>query len=278
MSAAVDSVWHLCYPEKRLRIGKEKSVRAAVMAKDPQAKRWYIYAHKDKKGNVFYVGKGTGRRAWTDQSSKGAGVGFARHPSWYWYVEKHLNNEFSVEILQDDLTEEEAFDAEHEWMGQYDPDTLINWANFHARHVGPTADEYSQALELARETKQLCNDLRGYSTDDPAAIVALLLEVLLTVYEYAPVIHSLQRTGLVRQLQLEMDRDMGMKGEIKVIERLSFWAKKTGQLQLAGEVAKEYFENFPHDLQYSDVPIIKKRLGHYWLDPETNLGGATASG
>jgi hypothetical protein len=63
-----------------------------------------------------------------------------------------------------------------------------------------------------------------------------------------------------------------MKGEIAVIERLSFWMNKTGQLELAGEIVKEYFENFPHDLLYSDVPKIKKRLRQYWIDPNSKRG------
>lgn len=231
-------------------------------------KRWYIYAHKDTAGNVFYVGKGTGRRAWADRTGTGDGIGSARHESWYWYVDKHLKNEYSVEILQDGLTEDEAFDAEINQMGQYDPDTLINWGNLHARFVGPTQKDYAEAQELARQAKQLCRDLQGYKTDDASAVVGLLVQVLALVYEYAPVLHSLQRTGLVRKIQLEMHGEQQMKGEIAVIDRLSFWMKKTGQLNEAGEIVKEYFETFPNDLRYSEVAAIQKRLAKHWIKPD----------
>ena len=77
---------------------------------------FYVYVHKDKDGKVFYVGKGTGRRAWSK----------SRHPLWQMYVEDRLGGAYEVEIVKSGLTEHEAESAEAEFMEQY-PGQLVNW-------------------------------------------------------------------------------------------------------------------------------------------------------
>jgi len=81
-------------------------------------RKYCVYAHLDNTGKVFYVGKGTGRRAWSTD----------RHPLWSRYVEKHLNGVYQVRILHDNLSEEEAEELEAEWIAQCS-DTVVNWFN-----------------------------------------------------------------------------------------------------------------------------------------------------
>src|SRR3990170_1391723 len=81
-------------------------------------RRYYVYAHLDSSGQVFYVGKGTGRRAWSTD----------RHPLWVRYVEKHLNGEYQVRILRDNLSAEDIEEVEAEWIAQCS-DTVVNWFN-----------------------------------------------------------------------------------------------------------------------------------------------------
>ncbi len=95
----------------------------------------------------FYIGKGTGRRAW-EQGAR------ARHDFWHWYVQRHLNGKYCVEILADDLDADEAEIQEDAWMSYLDPDRLINWANYYRRNAG-NPEEYAKALELREKTKQL---------------------------------------------------------------------------------------------------------------------------
>jgi hypothetical protein len=75
----------------------------------------YVYGHyrKDTK-ELFYVGKGTGKRAWSE-----------RHRNRYWknVVNKHG---FNVKILHDNLTDEEAFNKEKELIAEVGLENLTN--------------------------------------------------------------------------------------------------------------------------------------------------------
>lgn len=42
-----------------------KPPQRSATADQTNPRRFYVYAHEDKSGNIFYVGKGTGRRAWS---------------------------------------------------------------------------------------------------------------------------------------------------------------------------------------------------------------------
>ena len=47
----------------------------AADADQKHPRRYYVYAHLDSSGQIFYVGKGTGRRAWsTDRIHCGLGT------------------------------------------------------------------------------------------------------------------------------------------------------------------------------------------------------------
>ena len=84
---------------------------------------YYVYLHKDRAtGEVFYVGTGHGRRAWETES---------RHSLWNQKVSS-LTDGFDVEIVQDDLSELEAFELEASLVEKYggSADTggrLTNW-------------------------------------------------------------------------------------------------------------------------------------------------------
>ena len=70
----------------------------------------YVYIHKDKKtGEPFYVGKGTGKRAYTTDKR-----------SYYWQKKvEEFNNEYDIEILEDKLSETEAYELEAELIKKY---------------------------------------------------------------------------------------------------------------------------------------------------------------
>ena len=61
---------------------------------------YYVYAHTKPNGEIFYIGKGVGRRAYSKKS---------RNQHWYNVVAKHGFNSI---ILADNLTEEQAFKEE----------------------------------------------------------------------------------------------------------------------------------------------------------------------
>ena len=65
---------------------------------------YYVYVHKDPDGKVFYVGKGTGKRAWSQD----------RDRVWHRYVSEKRGGQYEVQIIKNELNEEEALELENE--------------------------------------------------------------------------------------------------------------------------------------------------------------------
>lgn len=71
---------------------------------------YYVYLHRSKETDeVFYVGKGSGKRAWNSEK---------RNPNWKSKVEE-LDGNWKVEIYEDDLTENEAFRIEEKLVKEF---------------------------------------------------------------------------------------------------------------------------------------------------------------
>lgn len=104
-------------------------------------KKYYTYTHSDLSGKVFYVGKGTNDRAWRNERNK----------DWKEKV-KSLNNKYFVEIVYDELTEEEALDAEALLIELYGFENLTNKKKESAKS---TSTLYYDILENAKMVKQL---------------------------------------------------------------------------------------------------------------------------
>ena len=77
---------------------------------DEVERGYYVYVHKDKRtGTPFYVGKGKGDRATREDR---------RNPGWVEKV-RSLPEGHEVEIAEDDLSEEEAYNLERELIRKY---------------------------------------------------------------------------------------------------------------------------------------------------------------
>jgi hypothetical protein len=80
---------------------------------------FYIYAHYKPDGNIFYVGKGHGKRAWITRG---------RSTFWVNTIKKH--NGYQVVLLYENLSESEAFLLEKKeiefWGRRKDGGFLIN--------------------------------------------------------------------------------------------------------------------------------------------------------
>src|SRR3990172_5848531 len=87
-------------------------------------KKFYVYAHIDSvKGETFYIGKGTGKRAYSQE----------RNSIWKNKV-KELNGKYEVKILNGELTENEALDLENKYIKEIGKlsegkGPLINWTD-----------------------------------------------------------------------------------------------------------------------------------------------------
>jgi hypothetical protein len=100
---------------------------------------FYIYVHKTKEGKVFYVGKGTGKRAWSPD----------RHALWRKFVNERLDGRYDVEIVMSNLTEHEALEREGELIRQYGSE-LVNWLPGEPPGISISFDPTSSMLSIAR--------------------------------------------------------------------------------------------------------------------------------
>jgi len=75
----------------------------------------YVYGHyKADTGELFYIGKGTGDRAWQHRS---------RNAHWVSVVKKHG---LVVKVLEDGLTDDIAYNRERELIAEVGLDALVN--------------------------------------------------------------------------------------------------------------------------------------------------------
>ncbi len=98
--------------------GTKKPLKGATAQKSESPTRFYVYAHQSLEGNVFYIGKGTGRR----------GLVRGRGPVWQSYGDERLKGKYKVQIIRDNLSEDDALDLQQEIMAFYG-DKLINQQN-----------------------------------------------------------------------------------------------------------------------------------------------------
>jgi hypothetical protein len=103
-------------------MSRESFTGQLYLASDGVQRGYYVYFHRERDtGDVFYVGKGCGRRAW-DQTS--------RHIQWQKKVAT-LGANWEVVIVKDNLSELEAFELERDLVAKhggasYDGGILVN--------------------------------------------------------------------------------------------------------------------------------------------------------
>ena len=62
--------------------------------------KYYVYAHRKPNGEIFYIGKGSGKRAWLKNRDY--------NPIWLAKVNKYPD--WTVDLLKDNLPEDEALE------------------------------------------------------------------------------------------------------------------------------------------------------------------------
>jgi hypothetical protein len=85
----------------------------AIHAQFPQysmTQKYYVYLHRDICGMIHYVGKGSGRRAWHKTKRDAA------HKAWI----ESCKHDY-VEIIDDCLTELQAFQLENKILREEEP-------------------------------------------------------------------------------------------------------------------------------------------------------------
>lgn len=199
---------------------------------------YYVYFHRDKAGNIFYVGKGTKRRA----------DSLDRHAAWKKYVAERLLGEYTVEIHADGLTEEQAEDLEWSLICKYG-EQLINWFN-----PGRALDY--QALEqfhaLRDRNRAFVASTKQYEATDPELAVARYAQALEAMREYEAI--TLER-GLVAEMNVGPNW-----GDPNILDRLTLCLAKLGRYSEAIAVAEDYFKDFPTVLNLTAGKRILARV------------------
>lgn len=224
---------------------------------------FYVYVHKDQGGKVFYVGKGTGRRAWVKD----------RHPLWHKHVEEHLSGVYEVEIVRSGLTEHEAESAEAELMEQY-PGQLVNWiqggveigisANLEDGTItisGPSTshdDAYFDALEkfhqMRNENNLAVERERENEKVDPEGAIVRYREAISRLVDYAQL----------------CPREPGLKGklmgpwvpsgvDLEPLDRLTILLFKQKRFSELIKEVDSLFEKFPDIIEGTVGQRIWKR-------------------
>jgi hypothetical protein len=187
----------------------------------------YVYAHRDNSGQIFYVGKGCGQRAWSKD----------RHPVWHQYVENRCGGRYVVQIVSYHETEDDALAVESEYIGRYGPQ-LVNWENA-SRGFDYKALEQYWAMKKANQV--FVAETRPLETSNPALAIERYQEAIRRMYEYESLV-------LERGLVADLNREMGMeeyRGDKKILDRLTLCLWKQARHRELVESVNKFVSLYP---------------------------------
>jgi hypothetical protein len=237
---------------------------------EPLRRNFYVYVHKDRNGNIFYVGKGTGKRAWSKD----------RDRIWHRYVKEKLGDQFEVEIVKNDLHEDEALVLEQETMLKYG-DCLLNFdkpgevvtIEGQVHQIGDftiqskitlTGGRTSEAdlemneryWKLRNSNKEFVLDTKPFESTDLQTAVTRYGEALQRMREYEEIGRRLNRPAGLRGEYEEVI----LSGDVGILDRLTLCLTKLNRGAEAVREAERYFADFPGDRNSSLGQSVAKRI------------------
>jgi hypothetical protein len=230
--------------------GENEPARPACDQTNPRAV--YVYGHFDPNGSVFYVGKGSGRRAWSRE----------RHDLWVRHVKK-LGGRYEVRILADGLSDGGAEEYEGQLITQHGK-TLVNWQNF-GRSFDLKAIERYNALKDANQAA--IAETRKLEKTDIEIAIANYQTAIEKIAGYASI--ELESDSLVAELLRDECDELGRRGEVLALERLTMCLLKLGRATEAARASDEYFLRYRRDLETAIGKRTKARIEK----AETRLSG-----
>lgn len=196
--------------------------------------KYYVYVHETMSGEVFYVGKGTGDRAWR----KG------RDLNWDLYVERHLRNEYKVRIVLENLSENQALIEEETLMARYG-DKLVNRQNM-SRGLDIEALNTRNKIEDQRKNAELSAELSDNPNDKADYFIKALglhKQSANTVFE----------NGLLGKLLAERPI-----GNINLLDKTIRSLVSANRKDQAKFILDQYFLDYPQDKNLTKVTSIEK--------------------
>ena len=236
---------HISIDNEGIHLGYDQPARllADPDANQIQPRGSYIYAHVDQDGNMFYIGKGVGRRAWSDD----------RHHLWQRYVDRRAGGKYEVKILADGLSPDQAESLEARWLAQ-EVAALVNWVNMARRSDCDAIDRFHQLRNANRTLAQLARELEK---DAPAEAAEKYALALAAVAEYAFIKLEL---GLVGDLIDEENAEYGFSGDMAILERYTMVLVKLGRAQEAMAAIDDYIAKYKRDKSRSTFEKICGRV------------------
>lgn len=201
---------------------------------------YYVYEHRDPDSHVFYIGKGSSRRSESRD----------RHIVWHEHV-RRLNGKYTVHIVREGLTEDEALELEYELMRKYGFD-LINWDSPFNRTLNISA------LDRQNEIRDRCAQVQS----EAAALEKLAPERALTKYAEAKLLYDQwtaikPSTGPALEL-LAAVQSTGV-GPWVIVDRMTVLLKRLGRPEEARKLAQEHQDRHPSVTSIKGWQAVQRR-------------------
>lgn len=213
-----------------------------LTADQTNPKLFYVYGHLDEYGNFFYIGKGTGRRAWSKD----------RHPLWLSYVSKYLRSSYSVCIIKDNLSLCQAEELESLWIYKFG-ESLINLDN--PQSIDYEASHRYNLLQAA--INKIITSARKIEKTNPDLAVRCYIKTVRVLMKRNRINYH---KGLVAKVLNEEGFGTDRFGDIRIIDRLTLCLVRLMRYDFARSVADSYFSMFPGDRTSSAAEPIFRRI------------------